>query len=112
MLTGEILRQFGAAGMLSTSRGRAVPNHVFQVEPRTAFHEQVNHRYVTGKGSLMERGGVRMGSGRVITVGIFSRVEHEAHDLDVTELCRQGEREVAIQAVGGRQQSPCILKAA
>src|SRR5438045_2112140 len=56
----------------------------------------MDHGFVTCCCGLMQRGGVGVSSGRVVPVGIFSRVEQRTDYVDVTELRGYCEGEVTV----------------
>lgn len=73
---------------------RALPHDIFDIEPRFAFNEQFDNTKMSGQCCLMKRCGMALCPGRVVAVGVFSRVEQGARDFGVTILCSERQRQM------------------
>ena len=73
-----------------------MPQHILQVEPSAALDEETNHILVACSGCLVQRRRVGMSSGRVVSVGIFARVQQRSNNLHMTELRRHRQSQVSL----------------
>ena len=83
----------------------ALPQHVFPFETCASFDKEPDNLDVAAPCRLVKRRGMRMSSGRVVTVWILACVQQGPHDLDSSKLRCHGEREVAVCFVGGWKQA-------
>lgn len=83
----------------------ALPKHVFPIEACASFDQKPDNFDVAAPCCLVQRRGMRMSSGRVVTVWILACVQQGPHDLDSTKLRCHGEREVAVCFAGGWKQA-------
>src|SRR5258708_39743199 len=91
---------------------RALPDGVPDIQPRAALDQEPHHRLVAAQDGLVQWRRVRMMAFRIVTVGIFARVEQQTNKLRMSVLCSQREREVARFGVRGRQQTGGVVYAA
>src|SRR6266481_1986020 len=70
-----------------------LPHNILQIESRTAFDEKSDEFTMAGPSGLMQRCRMGMAPDRVISIGIFARVQQQANDLDMTKLRGQRERQ-------------------
>ena len=96
----EIGFDLRVACVMGPTSGSSVPEQVLYVETCAAFDEEMHDLFMAPRRSLVERGGVRLAANRVVTVGVFTGVEKESDDLEMTEIRCRSEGEVAF-VVGG-----------
>jgi hypothetical protein len=112
LLRAKIGRYLGSAFVLRPLGRGGAPKHVFLVQLCAAFDEEANKLRIAEPGGVVQWGAVRVSADGVIAIWIFARVEQQAGTFDAPILDRQGEREMALAAVGGWQQAANLLKAA
>lgn len=83
---------------------RCVIDRVQRLRARSAFHQKTNYSIMAGEGGLVQRGGVSVCAGRIVPIGIFTRIEQEPHGVDTAELGGERESAVASGRVGSWQK--------
>ena len=88
----------------------SLPQDILQIESRTAFDEKSDEFTMAGPSGLMQ--GCRMGMApdRVVSIGIFARIQQHSNDIDMSELCGQCQRQVASFGVAIRKQAAKIIE--
>src|SRR5260370_19661019 len=110
-LATKICLDFCPACMSRPIGWRSPPENVLQVQSCTAFDEEPDYFIMAAPGSLVQRCRVGMASHRVVSVWIFSRVEQQSNDLDMTKTPCQSESQMAVLTAGARKQSTGLLEA-
>jgi len=75
------------------------------------FDQQPDHFGMAARSRLVKRGRVRMASDRIVSIGIFARFQQPSNDLDMTEVRRQRECQMALLTAGTGKQPAGILDA-
>ena len=88
-----------------------MPENIFYIQSRAAFHKKLDHFLVASPGGLMQRRRMRMAADRVVAVGIFARIQQHANDLDMTILRSQGQRQMAVVTTRRRKEPMEVVDA-
>jgi hypothetical protein len=71
--------------------GGAVVMNILEIEPRTALYQHAHDIEMPCQRGLVQWGGMRMKSHRVVPIRIFSRIQQELHNFDTSVLACESE---------------------
>lgn len=108
----EIGLDLFVSGMPGPTFRCRLPQEILHVESCSPFDKKPHHRIMPPARRLVKWRGMGMAADRVVTVWIFARIQQESNDLNMTEIGRQGERQVAILRASAGKQATRVLDTA
>ena len=74
------------ACVLSPTGRRGLPKDVLYIGAGAVLKEQADNFDVAARSGLMEWGGMRMATDRIIAIGVFAGVEQQTDNFKMTEV--------------------------
>ena len=81
------------------------------IQPRTVFDQNADHRLMACQGGLMQGRGMRVVSRRIVAVGILARIEQEANDRQMPVLRGESQCAVTVLRAGARKKAAIRIEA-
>src|SRR5689334_10362631 len=102
--TAQFIGDLGTLAVNGPVQRRAFEDCVLDVSARATFEQQLDDIVSTRRNRVVQRRCVRVKTFGTESIGIFSRIEKDSHDVSMAVLRSQCERDLLASLVRSRQQ--------